>query len=61
MRDLSMDAGFLKELQRILGRKKPPTLPRVFVDGRYIGGTDEVRQLHEMGELKKYIKRFPGG
>ncbi|XP_010264563.1 PREDICTED: uncharacterized protein At5g39865 [Nelumbo nucifera] len=58
-RDLSMDAGFLEELQRILGRKKPPTLPRVFIGGRYIGGADEVRQLHEMGELKKYIEGFP--
>ncbi|KAF8397229.1 hypothetical protein HHK36_016139 [Tetracentron sinense] len=57
-RDLSMDAGFLEELQGILGRKKL-TLPRVFIGGRYVGGADEIRQLYENGELKKFVEGFP--
>ncbi|KAF8394877.1 hypothetical protein HHK36_018814 [Tetracentron sinense] len=57
-RDLSMDAGFFEELQGILGRKNL-TLPRVFIGGRYVGGADEIRQLHETGELKKFVEGFP--
>ncbi|OUZ99151.1 Glutaredoxin [Macleaya cordata] len=58
-RDLSMDARFLEELKGILGKKKQLTLPRVFIGGRYIGGAEEIRQLHETGELKKFIEGFP--
>lgn len=54
-RDLSMDSGFLSELQGILGRKNV-TLPRVFIGGRYVGGADEIRWLHETGELTKLIQ-----
>lgn len=56
-----MDAGFLEELQQILGvkRKEQVALPRVFIGGRYIGGAEEVRQLHETGELKKIVGGFP--
>ncbi|KAL6326381.1 hypothetical protein AAG906_008243 [Vitis piasezkii] len=57
-RDLSMDAGFLDELKGILGRKKL-SLPRVFIGGRYVGGAEEIRQLHETGELKKLLGGFP--
>ncbi|KAL1545033.1 hypothetical protein AAHA92_21805 [Salvia divinorum] len=60
-RDLSMDASFAEELQRILGfaGKSKLMLPRVFIGGRYIGGAEEVRCLHETGELKKYVERLP--
>lgn len=57
-RDLSMYSGFLTELQQILGQTKL-TLPRVFIGGRYIGGAEEVRQLHEVGELKKLVEGLP--
>ncbi|EXB37968.1 Uncharacterized protein L484_011693 [Morus notabilis] len=57
-RDLSMDSSFLAELQQILGRRKL-TLPRVFIGGRYVGGAEEVRQLHEAGELKKFVEGLP--
>ncbi|RVX03066.1 Uncharacterized protein CK203_016745 [Vitis vinifera] len=53
-----MDAGFLDELKGILGRKKL-SLPRVFIGGRYVGGAEEIRQLHETGELKKLLGGFP--
>ncbi|KAJ8650910.1 hypothetical protein MRB53_003933 [Persea americana] len=57
-RDLSMHPGFLDELKGILG-KKNLTLPRVFIGGRYMGGAEEIRQLHETGELKKILEGFP--
>ncbi|XVF05785.1 hypothetical protein REPUB_Repub05bG0202400 [Reevesia pubescens] len=57
-RDLSMDSGFLNELQGILGQKKL-TLPRVFIGGRYMGGAEEIKQLHETGELKKFVEGLP--
>ncbi|XP_026439562.1 uncharacterized protein At5g39865-like [Papaver somniferum] len=56
-RDLSMDGTFLEELKGIFGKKL--TLPRVFIGGRYIGGAEEIKQLHENGELKKIIEGYP--
>uniref|UniRef100_A0A2P2LXK8 Uncharacterized protein MANES_S042000 n=1 Tax=Rhizophora mucronata TaxID=61149 RepID=A0A2P2LXK8_RHIMU len=59
-RDLSMDTGFLNELQQIFGGGQGRlTLPRVFIGGRYIGGAEEIRQLHECGELKKFVEGLP--
>ncbi|XVF68466.1 hypothetical protein PTKIN_Ptkin11bG0005000 [Pterospermum kingtungense] len=57
-RDLSMDSRFLSELQSILGQKKL-ALPRVFIGGRYMGGAEEIKQLHETGELKKLVEGLP--
>ncbi|GMY08275.1 hypothetical protein FCV25MIE_03514 [Fagus crenata] len=57
-RDLSMDGEFIDELQEIIGCKKL-TLPIVFIGGRYIGGIEEIRQLHECGELQKLIAWLP--
>ncbi|XP_022944091.1 uncharacterized protein At5g39865 [Cucurbita moschata] len=57
-RDLSMDSGFLAELQQIVG-KKELALPTVFIGGEYIGGAEEIRRLHESGELKKLIEGLP--
>ncbi|RLM54227.1 hypothetical protein C2845_PM10G07710 [Panicum miliaceum] len=55
-RDLSMHAGFKDELRAALGGSdsggaRPPPLPQVFADGRHLGGAEEVRRLHEAGEL----------
>ncbi|KAK6227762.1 hypothetical protein QUC31_006791 [Theobroma cacao] len=57
-RDLSLDSNFLDELQGIFGRKNV-TLPSVFVGGKYVGGAEEIKQLHECGELKKLIGGIP--
>ncbi|KMZ71796.1 Glutaredoxin family protein [Zostera marina] len=54
-RDLSMDSKFLNELKGILGNRQL-TLPRVFIGGRYMGGAEEIRYLHETGELKKLVE-----
>ncbi|KFK27380.1 hypothetical protein AALP_AA8G375300 [Arabis alpina] len=59
-RDLSMDATFSTELQRIFPKEtKILKLPRVFIGGRYIGGAEEVVKLHEIGELKKLVQVLP--
>ncbi|KAF8723529.1 hypothetical protein HU200_021477 [Digitaria exilis] len=53
-RDLSMHAGFKDELRAALacgGDGRVPPLPQVFVDGIHLGGAEEVRRLHEAGEL----------
>ena len=32
-----------------------PTIPQVFVEGKFIGGADILQELHETGELKAII------
>ncbi|KAK8957581.1 hypothetical protein KSP39_PZI001398 [Platanthera zijinensis] len=60
-RDVSMDAAYRRELQGLIGGKvQPVTLPQVFVRGRHIGGADEVRHLHESGELGNFLEGVPG-
>lgn len=53
-----MDVKFLDELQEITGNKTL-TLPMVFIGGLFIGGAEEVKQLHESGELKRLIQGLP--
>ncbi|KAE8687291.1 LRR repeats and ubiquitin-like domain-containing protein [Hibiscus syriacus] len=57
-RDVSMDSSFLKELRGIVGQSKL-SLPRVFIGGRYMGGAEEIKELHETGELKKLVEGLP--
>jgi monothiol glutaredoxin len=33
-----------------------PTIPQVFVNGKFIGGCDIVRELHARGELASLVK-----
>lgn len=56
-RDISMHSAFRQELQDIL--EKAATVPRLFIRGKYIGGVEEIQQLHEVGELAKYLEGFP--
>jgi monothiol glutaredoxin len=32
-----------------------PTIPQVYVDGKFVGGCDIVRELHDRGELKRIV------
>ncbi|KAL3622617.1 hypothetical protein CASFOL_034028 [Castilleja foliolosa] len=57
-RDTSMDVAYRKELQTVLGEKNV-SLPQVFIKGKYIGGADVIKQLHEAGELVRLIKGLP--
>jgi monothiol glutaredoxin len=34
-----------------------PTIPQVYVDGKFLGGCDIVREMHENGELKVLLDR----
>lgn len=33
-----------------------PTIPQVFIDGKFIGGCDILHELHERGELAPMLK-----
>ena len=33
-----------------------PTIPQVYIDGKFVGGCDIVRELHESGELQQIVK-----
>ncbi len=33
-----------------------PTIPQVFVDGKFIGGCDIIQEMHERGELAQVLK-----
>ncbi|KAK1426499.1 hypothetical protein QVD17_15173 [Tagetes erecta] len=57
-RDISMDCAFRTELLNIL-RVKQVSLPQVFIKGKYVGGADVIKQLHETGQLAKVLKGLP--
>ncbi len=37
-----------------------PTIPQVFINGKFIGGCDIVRELYENGELEPMVKEALG-
>uniref|UniRef100_A0A7C9D7X2 Glutaredoxin domain-containing protein n=1 Tax=Opuntia streptacantha TaxID=393608 RepID=A0A7C9D7X2_OPUST len=57
-KDISMDLNYRKELQSALGGKAV-SLPQLFVGGKHVGGADEVKQLHETGELERLLDGYP--
>ncbi len=36
-----------------------PTIPQVYIDGKFIGGCDIIRELYETGELQQLVKSAP--
>lgn len=56
-RDVSMDLGFREELRGLMS--EPVAVPRVFVRGRYIGGAEQVLQMHEDGRLGLLVEGLP--
>nr|ACG42813.1 electron transporter/ thiol-disulfide exchange intermediate [Zea mays] len=63
-RDVSMHAPYREELRALLlcergedGGGAFPVPPRLFVDGRYLGGADEVVALHERSQLRPVLRR----
>ncbi|CAL5094338.1 unnamed protein product [Urochloa decumbens] len=60
-RDVSMDAAYLAELRALMsrrddyGHRRTPALPQLFVGGRLVGDAEEVRLLHESGELRRVL------
>ncbi|MGH7840589.1 MAG: Grx4 family monothiol glutaredoxin [Candidatus Binataceae bacterium] len=37
-----------------------PTIPQLYVDGKFVGGCDIVRELYETGELQSLVKSVAG-
>jgi monothiol glutaredoxin len=37
-----------------------PTIPQVYIDGKFVGGCDIVRELYESGELQTMVKAATG-
>ena len=37
-----------------------PTIPQIYIDGKFIGGCDIVHELHERGELEPILKSALG-
>src|SRR5271154_6417975 len=37
-----------------------PTIPQVYIDGKFVGGCDIIRELHESGELQTLVKHALG-
>jgi len=33
-----------------------PTIPQVYIDGKFVGGCDIIRELHETGELEPLVR-----
>ncbi len=38
---------------------KWPTIPQIFIGGKFIGGSDIVREMYASGELKKLLQEKP--
>ncbi|KAL3526504.1 hypothetical protein ACH5RR_011160 [Cinchona calisaya] len=58
-RDLSIHSGFKEELKELLGEnwyKGGGALPKVFVGRKFLGGAEEIRQMHEDGQLEKAVE-----
>ena len=36
---------------------KWPTIPQVFIDGKFVGGCDIVREMYDSGELQPLVKQ----
>uniref|UniRef100_A0A0E0LPB9 Glutaredoxin domain-containing protein n=1 Tax=Oryza punctata TaxID=4537 RepID=A0A0E0LPB9_ORYPU len=60
-RDVSMDAAFRRELRSLLdARGRAFSLPQLLIGGRLVGGADEVKQLHESGQLRRLLEGAAG-
>ena len=51
------DPAIRQELSEISGW---PTIPQVFINGKFVGGCDIVRELHSSGELQTLVKSALG-
>ena len=36
-----------------------PTIPQLYVDGEFVGGSDIMTEMYESGELKKLLDKAP--
>ncbi|XP_020273754.1 glutaredoxin domain-containing cysteine-rich protein 1-like [Asparagus officinalis] len=52
-----MDSSFRRELQSLLPKAAPFSLPQLFVGGKLVGGAEEVRALLDSGELVRVLEK----
>jgi len=45
--------------QGIKGYSDWPTIPQLYVNGEFVGGSDIMREMYESGELQKLLQEFP--
>lgn len=50
--DVTYDAHLQEEVWRLSGRR---TVPQVFIDGKSVGGFEELRQLNSEGDLDRLL------
>lgn len=50
--DVTHDERLQTEMQRLSGRR---TVPQIFIDGKSVGGFDDIRQLDAVGELDRLL------
>lgn len=50
--DVMAEAGRRAEMMERSGRR---TVPQIFIDGRHVGGYDDLRALDESGELDRLL------
>lgn len=48
--DVTSDAVLQEKVQRLSGRR---TVPQIFIDGKSVGGFEELRELDAAGELDR--------
>jgi len=55
--DVMMDQNLRKEMITRAGGRR--TVPQIFIDGRHIGGSDELYALDAAGKLKPLLEAVP--
>ena len=55
--DVSEEPKFRLDMERLSGRR---TVPQIFIDGKPIGGYDDVLSLETSGELDKLLNETAG-
>ena len=55
--DVSEEPKLRVEMERLSGRR---TVPQIFINGKPVGGYDDVLSLETSGELDKILNETPG-
>ena len=51
---VDLEPGRRAEMQQKSGRR---TVPQIWIDGRHVGGSDELHDLEDAGELDKLLAK----
>ena len=51
--DVTNDERLQEEVKRTSGRR---TVPQIFIDGKSVGGYDDIKQLDVVGELDRLLE-----